>query len=169
MFTFSERSLQYLEPDARMTLREGLEEYHDSIQGLVDPGELAGDAATLFRHHDACHVVFACDTSIPQEAQVDTWTLFGTDVGVATYLAYLKTPEARGVVVEAGVWRSLWQSLLAVPDCWRVFVRTRRMTRRWPWSEYARHLDEPLVELRRAYGIEVLPQSVSVGRRLPAA
>lgn len=58
---------RYQEPDSTLTLAEGLREY-DATRGDLAGGRGASDAAReFFRCHDAAHVVFGCDTTLPQE------------------------------------------------------------------------------------------------------
>lgn len=149
-------ALRYLDPESTMTLREGLAEYFRSMPDLLDVNALEGKAKELFDNHDTAHVVFGCDVSLRHEAMMDTWTVFGTDVGFFAYMRYLTTPEARRVVTDAGVLRSLWGALLAVPDAVRVIGRARRMKKKWPWRDHERYLDRPLVEIRRDLGLAIL-------------
>ena len=37
----------------------------------------------------------------------------------------------------------------------KVWLRTRKMTKRWPWTEFESYLDRPLGEIREEFGIEV--------------
>jgi len=150
-------ALAYMRQDCPMTLRQGLAEYHAMIPGLVAEDGLSDDALDLFHHHDVAHVVFGCDTSVRHEAMVDTWTVFGTDVGVSEYLAYLKVPETRQVLEDTGYLKITWLSGLAVPAVLRVVRAARRMQKKWPWRDHAAWMDRPLSELRAEFGIVVQP------------
>jgi ubiquinone biosynthesis protein Coq4 len=151
--------LDYQRPDSQQTLAEGLAELRTSFDGFIDEDALDGQARELFHSHDIAHVIFGCDTSLLQEAMVDTWTLFGSTVGARAYIAYLGTEEARRVILDAGVARTLWTVLRGLPRLVSVARRARAMKKRWPWSEHAEYMNRPLSEIRTEFGIRVLPAS----------
>jgi ubiquinone biosynthesis protein Coq4 len=146
----------YTNQDSPQTLREGLAEYHVANPGLLDPLGMPAEAAALFRQHDAAHVLFGCDTSVRGEALVDTWTIFGSSIGLRGYLAYLRLPQVNQVFAEVGRLRILAELLRCAPDVARVTWRSRRMARAWPWQEWEQRLDRPLGELREEFGIRVV-------------
>ncbi len=146
---------RYQDPDSEQTLAEGLEEYYASM-GNLDPLEgMDPEARALFDRHDAAHVVFGCDTTIEQEVLMDTWTIFGSDVGVVAYAKYLKNPTARAIALELGVWRTIVVTVRALPAVVRVFLATRRMKKRWPWDGFAAYRERPLREIRAELGVDV--------------
>ena len=147
---------RYLAPDCDLTLREALAEYRALNPGLLVPSQLTPEAAELFRQHDAGHVVFGCDTSLRGETLIDTWTLVGTTAGLRGYLKYFGLPQVNQIFAEAGYWRIALESLRCVPDVVRVLARSRRQVRRWPWADYERHLERPLAEIRREFGIRIV-------------
>jgi hypothetical protein len=116
---------------------------------------ISARAAEFFRCHDAAHVVFGCSTSLVDEALVKIWSFFGTTAGFSLLRDY-RSPESKEIY-DRLTWGSIAatavRSVVLVP---RVLLRSRRMHRPWPWSDYAAHLDEPLCELRRAHGIRVV-------------
>ncbi|HET6612490.1 MAG TPA: hypothetical protein VFG83_10885 [Kofleriaceae bacterium] len=147
----------YQDPAARMTLGEGLEEYYASIPGLINERDASSpEAAALFHGHDRCHVVFGCDTSYVGESMVDTWTLFGSDVGTRRYLAYARTPEVKAIFRDIGRARSAWIFIASSPRLLRVIARARAMTQKWPFDRADEHLDRPLDELRAELGIRII-------------
>ncbi|NVB40132.1 hypothetical protein G6O69_19960 [Pseudenhygromyxa sp. WMMC2535] len=148
----------YQHQDATISLRDGLREYFRSDPKLIDPDALeqqGSKAADLFRNHDVVHVVFGTDTSVRQEAMTDTWSMTGTDVGVGAYLSYLNEPLAIDIVREVGWIKVLGESLRALPDMLEIWLRSRRMTKKWPWKDHDAWLDVPLAEIRQEFGIEV--------------
>ncbi len=153
------KPLSYIEPDCRLSLRAGLAEYHSSIEGLLGYDNISSQAQQLFARHDIAHIVFGCDTSVSNEAMVDVWTMFGTDVGIVEYLRYLRTQEATNIIFEMGAWKMLLASVRAVPLLIRAFRATRRMHKRWPWADHDRYLDTPLHDLRAEFGIELVQSS----------
>ena len=108
--------------------------------------------------HDVTHVVFGCDTSVRGEALLDTWTVFGSSVPFREYLGFLKFPETHMIAREAGGYPMIALiGLVNLPDLVRALFRARRMTRRWPWRGFEKHLDRPLVEIRAEFNIRVIP------------
>jgi hypothetical protein len=141
----------YQSPQAEMTLIEGLQEYRRVHEGLAE--ERGPDS--LFRFHDLCHVVFGTDTSLAGEAITDTWTMFGTDVGLSGYMKYLKDPQAKRIFEDIGYLRMTVDTVRYAPLMLEAYRRTRRMKRKWPFHANNHLYDVPLVELRRRYGIQV--------------
>jgi ubiquinone biosynthesis protein Coq4 len=147
---------EYARQDSPQTLREGLAEYRARNPGLLDPGEMAAEAAALFRQHDAAHVVFGCDTTLRGETLVDTWTIFASSIGLRGYLAYLRLPQVNQVFAEAGLLRIALAGVRCAPDLIRVVWRSRRVAGKWPWREYEAHLDRPLREIREGLRIRLV-------------
>lgn len=156
---------RYQDPASTQTLREGLAEYRAANPGLFDPEDLAGDESLgqlgpFFAAHDACHVLFGLSTSLVDESLADTWTLWGTDVRLRELWSYLRSDEQkqffRTFMREVGYGKLLRGSLVAIPRMLRVFWRARGMTRKWALHQWADHLDEPLVQLRREHGIRLV-------------
>jgi hypothetical protein len=148
--------LEYRSQESPLTLKEGLDEYYRVNQGLLDPASLPPDTALLFRQHDAGHVVFGCDTSPRGEAMIDIWTIAGTTAGLRGYLEYFEHPQVNQIFADAGYWRLFVESIRAVPDMFRVFLRSRQVADPWPWQGYERFLETPLAEIRREFRIRVV-------------
>jgi hypothetical protein len=146
----------YAKADSAQTLRAGLEEYYRRNPGLLDPAAMDPRAATLFRQHDAAHVVFGCDTSLRGETRIDTWTILGSTIGLRGYLEYLKIPQVNEIFAETGYLRIAFESLLCVPDILRILWRSRRLSSKWAWRDWEAHLDEPLADIRREFNIRVV-------------
>lgn len=156
---------RYQHADSTQTLREGLAEYHAANPNLFDAEELAqdetlGELGKFFAAHDACHVLFGLDTSLPDEALADTWTLVGTDATWKQLWSYFSSEAQRdffrGFLRDVGYGRTLASSLSALPRVAKVVWRSRRMTRKWALYRWTDHLDVPLGELRQRYGIELV-------------
>jgi hypothetical protein len=145
-----------MDQDSTQTLREGLAEYGARNPRLLDPADLPAAAAELFRQHDAAHVVFGCDTALRGETLIDTWTLFGSSIGLRGYLAYLRLPQVNQIFRDAGYARVAVELLRCLPELVRVIVRSRRLSRKWPWRHFEDHLDDPLCDIREEFGIRVV-------------
>ncbi len=148
--------LKYLEEGSTQSLREGIAEYYAHNSALLDPSRLPGDAAELFRQHDAGHVIFGCDTSLRGETLIDTWTVFATTAGLRGYLKYFKYPQVNQIFAETGYWRIVLEFVRCLRDVLRVLVRSRRISAKWPWQHYRRYLDRPLSDIRREFNIRVV-------------
>lgn len=120
--------LRYASQASSQTLREGLAEYYEHNPALLDPAQMDPQAARLFRQHDAAHVVFGCDTSLRGEALIDTWTIFGSTIGLRGCLG----------------------------DVVRVIWRSQRLRQKWTWRGYDAQLDQPLAEIRERFGIRIV-------------
>ncbi len=148
--------LEYEQPDADLTLSEGLAEYRRANPGLKRSAPGHAEAESFFGGHDAVHVVFGCTTTLPDEILADAWTLFGTTVSVRRFLGFLRLEEHREIVAGvhlAELARALLRVLPALP---RLVAQSRRMTRPWPWDRVDDYLDWPLARIRREFGIQVL-------------
>lgn len=147
------RTLGFQEPGSQQTLREGLAEFRAS---LSDEDRQDGALARDLWLHDACHVVFGLGTSVSDDAVVDAWIVFGTDVHARSYLRALWNSRALGTLVERdGVARVVAGLVRAIPRVVSTLRRARKMPRKWPWSGADRYLDSPLVEIRSDYGIRL--------------
>lgn len=149
-------ALRYLGQDSSLSLQEALAEYYAHNPALLRPAALPAEVAELFRQHDAGHVVFGCDTTLRGETLIDTWTVVGTTAGVRGYLEYFKHPQVNQIFADTGIGRIVLESLRCLPDVFRVWVRSRRLSARWPWDGYDRFLDRSLAEIRREFRIRVV-------------
>jgi uncharacterized tellurite resistance protein B-like protein len=148
---------RYQDQDSSQTLREGLEEFHAGFDNVIQEKDMSSERAReLFRCHDTCHVVFGCDTTVGNEVLVDTWSIFGTDVSVKEYSEYLRIPEAQQALTGAGFVRTLLESIRATPRLFDVFLRTREMTKKWPFYSGDAYLDIPLAEIRKEFNIQLI-------------
>jgi hypothetical protein len=148
--------LGYRRQDSAQTLRDGLAEYYASNPGLLDPEGMTAEAAALFRQHDAAHVLFGCDTTVRGETLVDTWTIFGSSIGLRGYLEYLKLPQVNQIFARTGYGRIAVELLRCLPDVLRVVARSRRLARKWPWREHEQYLDRRLRDLREELAIRIV-------------
>lgn len=152
----AETAMAYQAADSRMTLRQGLAEYFDQDNALMDPAELPSDLGLGLRSHDVAHVVFGCDTTLLGEVVLVRWSLFGVTGSIRPYLMGLRRRETRVLFKDAFVafrpamlWRMVKFASLAI-------VRSLRMRDRWPFEDYDQYLDQPLCEIREHFGIRVL-------------
>jgi hypothetical protein len=150
--------LAYQRPDSEQTLGEALSEYYAANAGrILPPDALEDGSAALFRSHDICHVIFGLDTSLADEALVDTRTMLSSDVGARRYAAYLtEDPHVREVFREAGYLKTAWATLICLPRMGRAALEAVRMRKRWPWLPPQDYGARSLADLRREYRIRVI-------------
>ena len=150
--------LAYQEQDTDLTLRQGLSEYLASNPDLIDTNETSScEMASYFANHDASHVVFGTSTEIADELIQDIWTFLAIDIKYRNYVGDLvKAREGLEVAKALPFWGTLkgFCSLLGVMP--RLLHRSRKMSQKWPWSEWEEYLDKPLSETRKQFGIRVL-------------
>jgi len=140
-----------------MTLCEGLREYYAGHPGLLQPDRMEADAARFFRSHDACHVLFGLDTTLVDEGLADLWTLLATNVGFRRYAHDLRAnPAAKQITKEIGLLRVLRTTMQIIPFAITVFLRSRKMTGKWPWNSEDSYLNPPLYVIRTEFNIRIL-------------
>ena len=97
-----------------------------------------------------------CDTSLRGETLIDTWTLFGSSAGLRGYLRYFRYPQVNRIFAQAGYLRITGVFLRCLPEVFRVIIRSRSLSAKWPWQDYRRYLDRPLLEIRREFNIRLV-------------
>ena len=154
--------LVYQDQDCCLTLREGIEAYHAYLHALNRKVMIDAPSSRLLLEHDATHVIFGLNTTLEQEAALDTWLFLGCRFKWRYVKEYGRLPELKALyaalIKECG-WmllpRIYWQTLGMK---WRVLRRTRRMTAKWPFQFPEAYLDETIAELRARHGIEILSE-----------
>ena len=146
--------LRYLDPDCKLTLREGITELRGA-EGAE--GDAAAQVSPELVHdldvHDAIHVLFACPTNIAGEVIAHVWTVFGTTAKLADLHRVNAHQDHRQVLARIGHFRLLKSWLKSLPRIGSTILRSRRMTNRWPVEEMSSFLDRPLNEIRYEFGI----------------
>lgn len=143
-----------------MSLREGVEEYHAYLEAIGRKRMVDRAGARLILEHDVTHVIFGMDTSLEQEAGLDTWVIFGCRYQWRYLRGYGQLPEIKALykaLVKEGGWRlfpKLYWKCLGLK--WRIFRRTRRMSEKWPFQFPEEWLDQSVSALRAQHGIRTL-------------
>lgn len=143
----------YRHPDAQLTLREGLAQFYQEHPELKRQG-LSPEAQAFFHRHDTVHVVYGCDTSLAQEAVVKLASIFGTTGGLSVLRGY-RLYESLDIYRQLAFREILWTLLRAWLLVPMTIYRSKRQAEPWPWADFDSHLDTPLADLRRRYGIAV--------------
>ena len=154
--------MQFLKQDCSLTLREGLQELY---LNNPDVAETSNRKGKIFRDHDLTHVIFGCDTSINGEIALKPWILFGTTISLRELKDYAADEDVQRLNKEGEA--LLGGTLVATVKMMFIFLpqffttwlfRVRRMHQKWPHSSISPDMfDTKISDLRRAYGIEVLP------------
>lgn len=153
--------MQYLQQNSELTLREGLTEYTQNYP-FLNKNDAHDEASTWFKKHDITHVLFGTRPfEIRGESINDTWTLFGSDVGLKGYMTFFKFVNYK-VVMNSYVkkhhskMKVYWIMLKQIPICGLTMFRALRMKKKWHWHHYEDSLDCKLADLRREYNIKVI-------------
>lgn len=156
----SHMNLLYQQQHCELTLSEGVEEYRSYLRDIDRKAMVDGEDSRLILEHDATHVMFGMDTSLEQEAGLDTWLLFGCQFKWRYLRGYSELPEIKALyqaLMAEGGWRlflQLYWKCLGLK--WRIFRRTRRMSQKWPFQFPEEWLALPISALRERHGIDIL-------------
>lgn len=156
-------TFRYQHSDSPLTLREGLAELRaaDAAISAAAPGPLDG----MLEAHDAVHVVFGLGLGEHDEVLAHAWIAFGTTLTHAEMRAIMAERQHRTLARHVGHLRRLGMVRRALPQLVDAWGRSRRMTARWPWRDYAEYLDTPLAGIRARFGIVLAWPVVTPTRR----
>jgi ubiquinone biosynthesis protein Coq4 len=146
--------LAYQGQDCAATLAEGIGAYYDAHPSLKRGAALSAEAQEFFRCHDAVHVVYGCDTSLPHEAIVKLSSFFGTTEGLGVMRGYrlYESLDIYRQLRTTDILRTIAAAPVIVP---RTLWRCSRQTRRWPWAAFEAFMDVRLRDIRADFGIRV--------------
>ena len=147
---------QFQEQNCKLTLKEALAEFYAINSSTFSVPKPETKWTELLVHHDVGHVFFGVNTSILDEAAGDYWTLLGSDLSFKEYLDYAKTPEGKKLIEEYGYLTILKSLFVSLPLLFRIYLRTRKMTRQWKMRGYEQYMDKPLGEVRKIFNLKIL-------------
>ncbi len=140
-------------PYSDLTLEEALEAFRQE-HGLDEKyRDMRPEAQHHYELHDMVHVLFGLDTSMRQEAQADGWTLLGTDISRRDIREFFDLPEERELIDELGWWAITKGYLRAIPDYFRIAWQSRKLRKKWRWSDNAQYRRTTVEAIRREFGI----------------
>lgn len=140
-------------PYSDLTLDEALGAFRKEYGLEAMYRDMREDAQIHFERHDIVHVLFGLDTSIRQEAQADGWTFFGTDISGRDIRDFFDLPEEKELIREIGWWEITKAYLRGIPDYIRIALQSRKLNRKWPWSDNTDYRSRRVAEIRREFGI----------------
>jgi len=150
----------FQEQNCRLSLREALAEFYRINEPIFPKPTPNTPWTELLVHHDVGHVFFGVNTSILDETAGDYWTLLATDLSAKEYLAYAKSPEGKQLLKSIGLVNIMKSLFLGLPLLYRVYIQSRKMTKKWKVRDYQQFMDTPLVEVRRAFNVQILEYEV---------
>ena len=155
--------LSYQDEYSDITLREGIDEYRDYLKKNnrhVLGENCSEDEKLTILGHDATHVIFGLDTSLEQEAILDTWVLWGSKWKLKYILGYNKLPEIKKLTKDLfkelgilGFLKLYWQ-VSGIKR--KVMFRAFKMKKKWPFKVPEEYLSMKISDLRKEHGIQVL-------------
>jgi hypothetical protein len=152
--------LEYQKQNCDLTLAEGLQCYYDSFPKNKEIFVDTEGSETLLRDHDCTHVIFGLDISLDQEAILDTWVLWGSKFKWSYLLGYNRLPQIKELTKylfkELGVigFLRLYWNVVGVKR--KVFFRTFKMKKKWPFQVPEEYLNMQITDLRDMHGIIIL-------------
>ena len=152
--------LRFQNQHCDLTLREGIAEYRAYLGSIGRKVMVDREGSRLILEHDVTHVIFAMNTSLEQEAGLDTWLLFGCQYEWRYLRGYTQLPEVKALyqaLIAEGGWRlflRIYWKCLGLK--WRIIRRTCRMSQKWPFEFPEEWLDRSIAGLRAQHGITVL-------------
>ncbi len=140
-------------PYSDLTLAEALSAFRKENDLNARYRNMRKEAQIHFERHDIIHVLFGLDTSIRQEAQADGWTVFGTDISLKDIRDFFGLPEEKELIDEIGWWEITKAYFRALPDYARIAWRSRKLRKKWHWSNNEALRSRSVAELRQEFGI----------------
>ena len=132
-----------------LILSEAIERLHHNYSGLMQGnGE---QAESWFLNHDATHVIFGTPPfDIKGESLNDIWTIFGSTVTLREYAEFFKFTTLEKVFNPyGGIVNSFLAVIPLIPKGIHVFIRTRKMVKKWPWDVTEELLQQKVGDLRK--------------------
>ena len=147
---------QFQDQECKLTLRDALAEFYSVNSHILSKPKPKTIWTELLIHHDVSHVFFGVNTSLLDETAGDCWTLFGTDLSFKEYLAYANTPEGKKLLKDIGVINIIKALIISLPLLYKIYLRSRKMTRKWEIRSYEQYMNMPLVEIRNEFNLKIL-------------
>ncbi len=139
-----------------LTLSEAIEKLRNNYSGLMQGNN--EKAESWFLNHDATHVIFGTPPfEIKGESFNDIWTIFGSTVTLKEYAEFFKFTTLEKVFNSYGGKVNCFLAVIPlIPGCIRVFIRTRKMTKKWPWNVTEELLLKKVGDIRKEFNIQLI-------------
>ena len=147
-----------MQGERNITLKQGLEKFYKEHKSHLNHNKegIPSEVKSFFKSHDIAHVLFGCDISLFGEGSVKIWTIFGTTLGFWKHISAYKKANAFELSKNfslAHVVSNIFKFLISIPV---LIIRSKKMHKPWPWSEYEPYLDTPISEIRKEFNIHIL-------------
>lgn len=142
--------------ESQITLQQGLENFHKKNNQYFSKRVYSEKGSTFLKNHDMAHVVFGCNTTIYGEGIVKIWTTFGTTLNFWEVTKGYNDVNAFELFKKYSlphIMKNILRLLIAIP---KVIYRTRRMKKKWPFTNNKNYLHIPIEEIRKEFNIQVL-------------
>ncbi len=153
-------AMQYQEQNCAMTLAQGVEEYRKYLK--INDRKMLFDkpGSKLILEHDVTHVIFGLDTTIEEEAILDSWVLWGCKWKFSYLKQYQKLPEIKDLqkmlFKEFGVFGMIKIFFKMLPLKIKAIKRARAMSKKWSFVLDDTLLSKKINVLRKEYNIRIL-------------
>jgi hypothetical protein len=136
-----------------LTLREAIMKLRAET-GEADLTEaMAGQSAMAFDMHDAVHIVFGCDGSLPGEISAHVWMALATTAPLSEMHTAVASREHKFVLSGVGHLKLLGTWIGMIPQIVGIFLRSRRMTSRLPYESLPSLMSMSVSDIRKEYRI----------------
>jgi len=79
--------------------------------------------------------------------------LFATDL---SFKEYANTSEGKKLIKQVGFINIVKSLFLGLPLLYKIFLRSRKMTRKWQTKDYEKYMDTSLMEIRTEFNLNIL-------------
>jgi len=147
---------QFQKQDCELTLGQGLEEFYALNACKFSQPVPDTKWGKLMAAHDACHVLFGVNTTLVEEAYGDMWTMCATTMKFKDFTEFGENDEARDLLQEIGLMNLIMGWLKSLPGIFNIFLRSRKMTKKWAIWQFENRLNDRLVDLRKEHNLKIL-------------
>lgn len=146
--------MQPMSIDPKLTLGDAIRQLRVEA-GEVDMAEaMSVESAKAFDMHDAVHIVFGCDESLPGEISAHVWMALATTAPLSEMHKAVASREHKSVLSGFGHMKLLGTWVAMLPRIIRIFWRARRMNRRLPYEHLSVLMHTSVAEIRADYRIK---------------
>ncbi len=112
-------------------------------------------ARRIIKAHDITHIIFACDTSLLGELQVQSWSSFGVKKNLLEAPKYLKDKEATSLLNPVGFSNLVWFILTHLDEVFKVWQQSRKLSKKWVYFDEDRYMATKIGNIRAEYNIMI--------------
>ncbi len=140
------------------TLRQGLEKFYKEQESQLSHKKegIPVEVKAFFQSHDIAHVLFGCDITLFGEGAVKIWTIFGTTLGFWNHMKAYRKANAFELSRNFSVAHVVSDTVKLLVFLPVLIIRSKKMSKPWPWSGFERYLDTSISEIRKEFNISVL-------------